>query len=372
MYRCAYCANSADKDIPRASFSPRELTDLTLAFYRRNYIEGLFLSSAVQVSPDHTMGQMIQTLKLLRNEGFGGYIHMKTIPGASQELIDKAGRLADRLSVNIELPSRDSLGMLAPDKSVDSILQPMRSIAQGISKHNMESKTLKHAPSFSPGGQSTQMIVGASPETDRQILQLSQALYRKFTLKRIYYSAYIPLNKHPLLPLDTRPPLLREHRLYQADWLMRFYGFDADELLDPSMPMMDEYLDPKCGWAMRHPEFFPVEVTKAPLNTLLRVPGIGLRSAGRIIEARRFGGLKIDDLRKLGVVMKRAAFFVTCRGAFSPRIRLTPQAMHAALAGGSRMNMGNGSLQLSIFPEENRLITQPQPLALPTFASKAG
>ncbi|MDD4797842.1 MAG: putative DNA modification/repair radical SAM protein, partial [Eubacteriales bacterium] len=313
MYRCAYCVNSAQRDCRRAAFTPQELCDLTIAFYRRNYIEGLFLSSGIAVSADHTMEQMVQTVRLLRQTGFAGYVHIKSIPGASAPLLDEAALLCDRMSVNIELPSQHSLKALAPDKSAQTILDPMGYVARQIVQRD-DPRALHTPPPYAPAGQSTQMIVGASPETDRSILRLSQALYRKYRLKRVYFSAYVPAVSHPLLPGIKQPPLLREHRLYQADWLMRFYGFDAEEILDDATPQLDDTLDPKCAWALRNPQFFPIDVARAPLETLLRVPGIGPVSARRIVSARRYGGLTLEDVRRCGVVMKRAQYFITCRG----------------------------------------------------------
>lgn len=348
-YRCAYCPNSAERDIPRASFEPSELCNLTLDFYRRNYIEGLFLSSAVQRSPDHTMEEMVEVALRLRSQGFGGYIHLKAIPGASPALLDRAAMVADRMSVNIELPTRRSLALLAPDKNADAILAPMGHLAQQIDAMARENRRFAHAPRYVPAGQSTQLIVGASPESDRQILLLSQSLYRRYRLKRVYYSAYVPVTNHPALPGITRPPLLREHRLYQADWLLRFYGFSAEELLDEDAPQLDEMLDPKCGWAVRHPEAFPVEVMKASRSQLLRVPGVGVTSADRILAARRHGTLRFEDLRKLGVVLKRAAFFITCGGRYQPQIKLDAQAMRRALIQDGLPYLGPLYRQISLF-----------------------
>ena len=325
-YDCAYCVNRRSNDLPRAAFTPRELAELTIAFYRRNYIEGLFLSSAVWGGPDRTTEAMIETLRLLREEyGFYGYIHAKAIPGADPLLTRRLGMLADRLSVNIELPSAGSLRKLAPGKSREMILLPMRQIGETIAENREDIVRYRHAPRFAPAGQSTQMIVGASPEPDRQILHLAESLYQKYGLKRVFFSAYIPLNDDPALPgKGTPPPLLREHRLYQADWLLRFYGFTAGELLDERHPDFDPLLDPKESWAVAHPEFFPVEVNSAPQEALLRVPGIGPRSARRILEARRCGSLDFAALKRTGAVIRRAQYFVTCRGkhllppAFSP------------------------------------------------------
>ena len=316
-YDCQYCVNRRSNDLPRAAFTPRELCELTMGFYRRNYIEGLFLSSAVLVSPDYTTERMIEALRLLREEyRFGGYIHAKAIPGADPRLTYRLGLLADRMSVNIELPSAGSLALLAPDKKKENILTPMGQIRDGISLASRERKLCRHAPRFAPAGQSTQMIVGATPESDRQILTLTQGLYDKYHLKRVFYSAYMPVSNSPLLPApqNFQPPLLREHRLYQADWLLRFYHFRAEELLDEEAPNLDPRLDPKCTWALRHLEFFPVEVNRADYEALLRVPGVGVRSARRILAARRVGPLTFEGLKRLGVVLKRAQYFLTCSG----------------------------------------------------------
>ncbi len=315
IYDCAYCVNRSTNPVERASFTAREVVDLTLEFYRRNYIEGLFLSSAVMKSPDHTMECMVRVAETLRTEEqFGGYIHMKIIPGCNSELVRKAGLYADRISVNIELPSQASLQRLAPQKLKSAILEPMALIGREISSSLVERKASRKAPRFAPAGQSTQMIIGASPETDFQILSLSQGLYKKMNLKRVYYSAYVPVTDDSRLPVLSAPPLLREHRLYQADWLLRFYGFTADEILSDDAPHLDETFDPKTAWALRHPEFFPVEVNRADYATLLRVPGIGVLSAKRIVSARRFSLITPDGLKKIGVVIKRAKYFITCSG----------------------------------------------------------
>ena len=316
-YDCQYCVNRRSNDLPRAAFTPRELCELTMGFYRRNYIEGLFLSSAVLRDPDYTTEQMIAALRLLREEyRFAGYIHAKAIPGADPRLTYRLGLLADRMSVNIELPSASSLALLAPDKKKENILTPMGQIRDGISMARRERRLCRYAPSFAPAGQSTQMIVGATPESDRQILSLTQGLYRKYRLKRVFYSAYMPVSSSPLLPAPQgfQPPLGREHRLYQADWLLRFYHFRAEEILDEDSPNLDPRLDPKCAWALRHLEFFPVEVNRADYEALLRVPGVGVRSARRILTARRVGPLTFEGLKRLGVVLKRAQYFLTCSG----------------------------------------------------------
>ena len=325
VYDCKHCVNRRSNDTRRAAFTPRELAELTIGFYRRNYIEGLFLSSGVLRSPDYTMEQMIQALRILREDyRFNGYIHAKAIPGAAPELVRQLGLLADRLSVNIELPSQRGLQTLAPDKSKEAILRPMGLIRDGAAQSKAELAKYKHAPVFAPAGQSTQLIVGATPDTDRHILHLTESLYQKYRLKRVFYSAYVPVVESNLLPSpDTKPPLLREHRLYQADWLLRFYGFQAAELLDDAHPDFDPRLDPKCNWALRHLEQFPVDVMRADLETLLRVPGIGPVSARRIVSARRCGALRFDDLKKLGVVLKRAQYFITCGGKLPEGLRFS-------------------------------------------------
>ena len=347
VYDCKYCVN----DTPRATFSSRELADLTIQFYRRNYIEGLFLSSGVIQSPDYTCERMIETLRILREEyRFHGYIHAKAIPGADSLLISRIGSLADRLSVNIELPSQQSLSLLAPDKKKESILRPMQLISGRIEENSTELVKYRHAPKFAPAGQSTQMIIGATPETDLQILRLSERLYQKYRLKRVFYSAYLPVAESPLLPaLTTKPPLLREHRLYQADWLLRYYGFTSDELLDEKHPSFHPLVDPKCGWALSHPELFPVEVNRAPYETLLRVPGIGVKSARRIVTARRQGRLDYGALKKLGVVLKRAQYFITCSGKLADGLRITPDSALRALVSDTMQKELPQPEQLSLF-----------------------
>lgn len=353
-FDCSYCVNRKSNDVPRATFSPRELAELTIEFYRRNYIEGLFLSSAVLGTPDYTTERMLTVLRLLRNEyHFGGYIHAKTIPGTSPELIQQMGYLADRLSVNVELPSEQSLHLLAPDKGRHSIFRPMKQISVAGEESRQELALYRHAPKFAPAGQSTQMIVGASPETDYHILQLSEGMYQKYGLKRVFYSAYIPVSNDTRLPaLDTKPPLLREHRLYQADWLLRFYGFRANELLDDNAPDFDPALDPKCCWALRHPEFFPVEVNRADYEALLRVPGIGVVSAKRILVARRSGALRAEDLKKLGVVMKRAQYFLTCGGRYASPLKLSQEGILQNLMAVERRALPQAEAQqLSLFDQ---------------------
>ena len=352
VYDCKYCVNRRSNDTRRAAFTPRELAELTIGFYRRNYIEGLFLSSGVLRNADYTTEQMIRALRILRQEyGFNGYIHAKAIPGTSPELVQQLGLLADRMSVNIELPSQQSLQTLAPDKTREAILRPMGLIRDKVFESKQELVKYKHAPSFAPAGQSTQLIVGATRDTDRHILHLTEALYRKYRLKRVFYSAYVPVVENSLLPaLDTKPPLLREHRLYQADWLLRFYGFQASELLDEAHPDFNPQLDPKCSWAVAHLEQFPVEVMRADYETLLRVPGIGPTSARRIVSARRTAHLRFEDLKKLGVVVKRAQYFVLCDGRAAPGLRFSPATIVQQLEALERGLLPSGEMQqLSLF-----------------------
>jgi len=352
VYDCKYCVNRCSNDTRRAIFTPEELADLTIQFYRRNYIEGLFLSSGVLVSPDYTMERMIRCLHLLRNEHrFNGYIHAKTIPGASPELVTQLGLLADRLSVNIEFPSEEGLKMLAPNKTRKAIFRPMGQIRQQAAESKQELVKYRHAPKFAPAGQSTQMIVGATADSDKHILSLTQGLYDKYQLKRVFFSAYVPVVENSLLPApDTKPPLLREHRLYQADWLLRFYGFRAEELLDDSEPNFNPAVDPKCNWALRHPEFFPIEVNRASYEELLRVPGIGVTSAKRILYARRGGTLYHEDLKKLGVVMKRAQYFIVCKGKIIDGLRFSQDSVLRGLIAAERAALPMPEMeQLSLF-----------------------
>lgn len=322
IYDCKYCVNRRSHDVPRASFEAAELADLTMSFYRRNYIEGLFLSSGIFKSPDDTCERMIEVLRLLRQEHrFEGYIHAKAIPGADPRLIQSLGMLADRVSVNIEMPSENSLRLMAPDKSRASILQPMGWIHKKITETSSERALIRHVPRFAPAGQSTQMIIGASPDNDRQILSLSQGLYQNYQLKRVFFSAYVPTNSSEQ-SVAQAVPVDREHRLYQADWLMRFYQFRAEEILDESQPYLSPYLDPKCHWALRHPECFPVDVKSASYSDLLRVPGIGVNSAQRIISTRRNGVLTLPLLSKIGVVMKRARYFICVGGKTDVPLRV--------------------------------------------------
>lgn len=359
VFDCKYCINRSSNDVPRATFTPDEICKLTMEFYRRNYIEGLFLSSGVIKNPNYTMELMYEVVRRLRvDHGFNGYIHIKAIPGTAQELVEAIGYLADRMSINLEMPTGEGLKEMAPHKTRNTILKPMKQIQTGIYNNRIshgitdkksamqmrnygddlyesalsskllagESKVISENRNndfiigtrgkyFVPAGQSTQMIVGATKESDYHIINVAEALYKNYDLKRVFYSAYIPINDDSALPaLDVKPPLLREHRLYQADWLLRFYGFKASELLTEERPFFNENIDPKCDWAVRHLEHFPVEINQADIAVLLRVPGIGVKSARRIVQARRLGVIDFGDLKKMGVVLKRALYFITCKG----------------------------------------------------------
>lgn len=314
IYDCAYCINRRSNDIRRATFTVQELVDLTIEFYRRNYIEGLFLSSGVINNPDYTMECMVRVIKNLRTvQRFNGYIHMKSIPGASQELISEAGLYADRMSVNLEIPTEVNLKLLAPEKDHRSVYKPMRYIQQGMQQSIEDRRKFRSAPRFVPAGQSTQMIVGATNERDKDILRVSSILYQQTQMRRVYYSGFIPVNSYDTrLPALKQAPLVRENRLYQADWLMRFYQYRADEIVDDAYPDLDLEIDPKLAWALRHPEMFPVDINKADYAVILRVPGIGVKSAQYIVTSRRHGKLNASHLKKIGVVMKKAQYFITC------------------------------------------------------------
>ena len=334
MFDCAYCINRRSNDIPRATLAVSELVDLTIEFYRRNYIEGLFLSSGVVRNADYTMERLVRVVKDLRNVyHFNGYIHLKSIPGASQELVNEAGRYADRMSVNIEIPNEKSLQLLAPEKDFKSVFQPMRYIQQGVLQSAEERKRFRHAPRFVPAGQSTQMIIGATPDSDKDILRLTSALYQRPTMKRVYYSGFIPVNEYDnRLPALKQPPLVRENRLYQADWLLRFYQFKVDEIVDDAYPDLDLEIDPKLAWALRHPEAFPVDINKADYEMLLRVPGLGVKSAKLIVVSRRYSNLGSEQLKKMGVVMKKARYFITCRELDMQTIHeVSPEAVRQIL-----------------------------------------
>lgn len=397
-YNCEYCVNKRSNDFPRASFEPDELARLTIEFYRRNYIEGLFLSSAVEISPDYTAERILESLQLLRYKyGFAGYIHAKIIPGVSPELLHRIGLVADRLSVNIEMPSSKSLALFAPQKKPEQIFAPMRSITNTLIERNslvgpgtmfrgLKLNTAEHylggtaaigtstvatsavgtnavarsavgtsavarnKETFAPAGQTTQMIIGAGDETDRSILTTSENLYRTFKMKRVYYSAYIPVVDSKILPgKTTAPPLAREHRIYQADWLLRFYGFSTGELFSDDEPNLDPDMDPKITWALRNLDRFPVEVNKAPYDMLLRIPGVGAVSAKRIVRQRKVSVVKFEDLRKMGVVIKRAKYFLTCGGRYYGERKFEPETIKNAI-----LQMENG-LQLSMFDNSRNI-----------------
>lgn len=316
IYNCKYCINRVTNDVPRASFTPDEICELTMNFYKRNYIEGLFLSSGIIQNPTYTMELIHQAIYKLRNEyHFQGYIHVKAIPGADERIIEKLGLIVDRMSINLELPTAEGLKEIAPNKTRQTILKPMRQMQTGIAANKNELTLYRHAPKFVPAGQSTQMVIGATPENDYQIVSVAENLYQKFDLKRVFYSAFVNVNHDKSLPATLEgPPLLREHRLYQADWLLRFYGFKANELLSEERPNFNTLFDPKCDWALKHLECFPVEINRADKQVLLRVPGIGVKSAERIVMARRHANLTFEDLKRMGVVLKRALYFITCGG----------------------------------------------------------
>lgn len=352
IYDCSYCINRHSNDVERAAFTIDEIVHLTINFYRRNYIEGLFLSSAIIKSPDHTMEMLTSVVKKLRLQyGFNGYIHLKAIPGADQALIREAGTFVDRMSVNIELPSNNSLKLLAPDKKISSILKPMNFIKDNIIINKEEKALFKKAPAFVPGGQSTQLIIGATPENDLDILSLSERMYEDYKLKRVYYSAYIPINEGKNLPSIKTPPTLREHRLYQGDWLLRLYGFNASELLNDKNPFFDINFDPKTNWAINNLEFFPVEINTAPYEILIKVPGIGLRGARKILSARRVSRLTFPDLKKLGISLKRAQYFILCNGKYYGSVDMDEIKIRGALRPPVDLNyMGNDDYrQLSFF-----------------------
>ena len=334
IYDCAYCINRRTNDLPRATLSVSELVELTMEFYRRNYIEGLFLSSGVVRNPDYTMERLVRVAKDLRLvHRFNGYIHLKSIPGASQELVHEAGLYADRLSVNIEIPKEENLKLLAPEKDHASVLAPMRYIQLGVAQNREEKRHFRHTPRFVPAGQSTQLIVGATPETDKDILTLTSSLYSRPSMRRVYYSGYISVNTYDKrLPALKQPPLVRENRLYQADWLLRFYQFKVEEIVDDAYPLLDLELDPKLAWALRHPEYFPVDINRADYEMLLRIPGVGVKSARLIVASRRFSRLGFYELKKMGVVMKKAQYFITCHELPGKTIHeLTPQGVRKLL-----------------------------------------
>ncbi|MFA5527011.1 MAG: putative DNA modification/repair radical SAM protein [Peptostreptococcales bacterium] len=333
IYNCTYCVNRCTSDHERASFEPLELANLTYEFYRRNYIEGLFISSAVEKSPDDTMEKIAEVISLLRNTyHFNGYIHAKIIPGTSPLLLEQIGSLADRVSVNIELPSRESLQQLAPQKKPEAIVSPMHYLSNKVLESRDNKRYYSHAPKFAPAGQTTQMIIGASHENDYRILKATQKMYDRFYLKRVYFSAYMPVVDSSLLPaLSTLPPLQREHRLYEADWLLRFYHFRAEELIDQKSPLLDLEVDPKLAWALRNIAIFPLEINKASYEELLRIPGIGIISAKKIMHQRKVSAIRHEHLLKMGISLKRARFFITCLGKYEKDLHLDPQFIRDSL-----------------------------------------
>ncbi|MBC8587177.1 putative DNA modification/repair radical SAM protein [Paratissierella segnis] len=348
VYDCAYCVNRVSNDVPRATFTPEEIVDITINFYKRNYIEGLFLSSAVYKSPNYTMEMIYKVVEKLREEeNFNGYIHVKAIPGADRDIVDKVGHLVDRMSVNIELPTEEGLKILAPQKNKENIFKPMEQIKNSIVRSVDERKKFRFSPKFVPAGQTTQLIVGATPDADLKILRLSEGLYKGFDLKRVYYSAFVPVSNNSNLPAIKSPPLVRENRLYQADWLLRFYGFEAGELLDENKPNLDLMLDPKCDWALRNIHLFPVEINKSDYNMLIRVPGIGVKSAMKIMSARRFASLGFDDLKKMGIVLKRAQYFITCKGKHYGLKSMNEEAIRNRIV--DKQIVTDGIVQLSMF-----------------------
>ncbi|MDY6228600.1 MAG: putative DNA modification/repair radical SAM protein [Clostridium sp.] len=374
IYNCKYCINASSKDVPRAAFTPEEVVELTINFYKRNYIEGLFLSSAIFKNPNYTMELLLSVVKKLRiDENFNGYIHLKAIPGADETLIKEAGKYVDRMSVNIELPSASSLKLLAPQKTKENILAPMGIIKNSIIENKDLKRNIRSTPLFVPGGQSTQLIVGATPESDYKILNLSENLYNKFDLKRVYYSAYVPVVKNEkALPDIIHPPLVREHRLYQADWLLRFYGFKAKELLKDENENFDLNFDPNTSWALNNINNFPMEVNKVSYDELLRIPGIGLRSARKILIARRVHSLSFEDLKKIGVVLKRAKYFITCRGKYYGDVSFNDENIRTRLLYMDKPKIDDdNSEQMSFFDniysksKNNIFLPDSKPIVLP-------
>lgn len=368
IYDCTYCINRSSNDLPRAAFTPDEIVDITINFYKRNYIEGLFLSSAVYKSPDYTMEMIYQVVKRLREvENFNGYIHIKAIPGADSKIVERVGLLVDRMSVNIELPTEEGLKLLAPQKTTEKILKPMDQIKTSIIKSQEDRKKFRFSPKFVPAGQTTQLIIGATPDSDLKILRLSEGLYKGYSLKRVYYSAFVPVSSSPKLPAIKSPPLVRENRLYQADWLLRFYGFEARELLDENKPDFDLDLDPKCDWALRNIHLFPVEINKADYHMLLRVPGIGVKSALRIVQSRKFSSIDFEDLRKLGIVLKRAKYFITCKGKHYGLKSMNQEAIRSRII--DKVDINSDSVQLSLFDYPQLMYNNPRET---TVSSKGG
>ena len=351
IYDCAYCVSRKSNDIKRAAFTVQEVVDLTINFYRRNYIEGLFLSSGIFKDADYTMERLVTIAKKLRNEqNFNGYIHLKTIPGASEELVRQAGLYADRLSVNLEMPTEQSLRLLAPDKKREDMIRPMKFLKNAISENREESKTSKRLPLFAPAGQSTQMVIGATPETDLEILFMANAFYKNMNLKRVYYSGYVPISYDNRLPaIGTPVPMVRENRLYQADWLMRFYGFQFDELVDKINPHLDMDIDPKLAWALRNPEFFPVDINNADIQLIKRIPGVGIQSAQKIVAARKYRRLTETNLKEIGILTNRVRYFITCDGLQSHKDYTPAKLKSLVLAKAHSKYEANFSSQIAMF-----------------------
>lgn len=357
IFDCAYCVNRSSNDIRRASFTPDEIVELTINFYKRNYIEGLFLSSAVFKNPNYTMELIYEVVRKLRDEeNFNGYIHTKAIPGADKEIVDKVGRYVDRMSVNIELPTEDGLKNLAPEKNQESIFKPMNIIKHGITQSREEKKKFKNTPIFVPAGQTTQLIIGATDDPDLEILKLSENLYDGYNLKRVYYSAFIPVSDNPKLPVLKSPPLVRENRIYQADWLLRFYGFKSDELLSEEKPNFDLLLDPKSDWALRNIDRFPVEVNRVNYDTLLRIPGIGVKSAIKIVTARKHTSLDFEDLKKMGIVLKRAKYFILCKGKHYGEKSMDSNIIRNKIVYGNKEGIRYHQMSLFDVSVENKII----------------
>ncbi|CAN5605899.1 putative DNA modification/repair radical SAM protein [soil metagenome] len=351
IYDCAYCVSRKSNDIKRAAFTVQEIVDLTMNFYRRNYIEGLFLSSGIFTNADYTMERLVLVAKKLRTENkFNGYIHLKTIPGASDELVKEAGLWADRLSINVEMPTETSLALLAPDKNRQDMLKPMKFLKTAIIQNREEKKLFKSTPMFAPAGQSTQMVIGATPETDLEILYMSNGFYKNFNMRRVYYSGYVPISNDNRLPaIGTPVPMIRENRLYQADWLMRFYGFAVNEIVNMENPLLDIDIDPKLSWALRNLELFPVDINKADYRSLVRVPGIGVQSAKKIYQARKFGKLTVEHLKKIGISYNKAKYFITCGNVFEKTEKTSGQIKSLILSEGKSKYQPNFSPQLKMF-----------------------
>jgi putative DNA modification/repair radical SAM protein len=352
IFDCAYCVSRKSNDIRRAAFTVQEVVDLTINFYRRNYIEGLFLSSGIFKNADYTMERLVRIAKKLRHEhSFNGYIHLKAIPGASDELLKEAGLYADRLSVNVEMPTEQSLKLLAPDKNRKDMIAPMKYLKGAIEQNREEKRMFKKAPLFAPAGQSTQMVIGATPENDMQILWMANQFYEKMKLKRVYYSGYVPISNDSRLPaIGTPVPMIRENRLYQADWLLRFYGFKVEEIVNPDNPLLDTDIDPKLSWALRNFHLFPLDINKADLSMIMRIPGIGVSSAKKIVAARKFNKLTWDNLKKFGIALNRARNFVTCQSDhFSYKDWMPSQIKERILRSGTSKYAPNFSPQLKLF-----------------------